>query len=266
MGLKLLFTRPPKSPAVPEHMVVFAIGDIHGRADLARLVLDLVIAELEDSLSEKTVLVGLGDYVDRGPQSREVIDSLLAMTEFKRLDCQFLRGNHEEILLTFLTDAKAGPAWCDFGGRETLESYGVETPSDPYDAMAWEQTRADFNEALPSTHRTFFESLKPYYVAGDYVFVHAGLRPGVALEDQRDSDLIWIRKPFLTSRRAFSRVVVHGHSPTPVAHIDHRRIGLDTGAYASEVLSLLRLEGSARWLVQTFPTGDGQFDLRGEAV
>jgi len=269
MGLKQLLTRSPRapsSPSVPEDTAIFAIGDVHGRADLLGLVLGWVKAGLKGRADAKTVLVGLGDYIDRGPRSRDVIELLLAMTKLEGLECQFLKGNHEEVLLTFLLDAKAGPAWCDFGGREMLDSYGVQAPLDPFDAEAWEQTRVAFEEALPPEHRSFFEGLKTSYVAGDYIFVHAGLRPGVPLEEQRENDLLWIRKPFLSSRQGFSKVVVHGHTPEEEAHVDRRRIGLDTGAYATSILSVLRLEGRDRFLVQTFPSDEGRFDLRGLSV
>jgi serine/threonine protein phosphatase 1 len=255
-----IFRRPIQRPTVPESLVVYAVGDMHGRADLADLLLGVVETEADDGAAS-VVLIGLGDYVDRGPQTRELVDKLVTLRAHGKIESHFLLGNHEQIMLAFLSDPKAGPAWCEFGGRETLMSYGVTPPEDPMDAAAWEQASQAFNAALPETHRAFFNSLSLSHEVGDYVFVHAGFRPGVPLEAQTEEDMLWIRRPFLNDRRPFSKVVVHGHSPTLMAHIDDRRIGLDTRAYATHVLSALRLEASSRALVQTFAKSDSDFGL-----
>ncbi|MBI1685925.1 serine/threonine protein phosphatase [Caulobacter hibisci] len=240
--------------------MVFAVGDIHGRADLADRILDVVRAEAEDTPASRVILVGLGDYVDRGPQSCEVIDTLVDLHTHPKIEMRCLRGNHEHVLVDFLDNAAAGPAWCEFGGRETLASYNIKAPADPLDAPAWEATRAKFNATLPLAHRAFLQTLALRCVIGDYVFVHAGLRPGVSLQRQRENDMLWIREPFLNGRRLFPKMVVHGHTPTETVHVDDRRIGLDTGAYATGVLSAIRLEGRARHLIHTTPNA-GRVDL-----
>lgn len=266
MRWNAFFNRRTTTPSVPDGVVVFAVGDIHGRADLAEHILDVARLEADDAAGAQIVLVGLGDYVDRGPQTRELIESLVALTHHPRLETRFLRGNHEQILTAFLEDASAGPPWCEFGGRQTLASYGIQAPEDPSDLQAWEGARRAFNSSLPTAHRDFLKTLALRFTIGDYIFVHAGLRPGVSLTRQREEDMLWIREPFLTSRKPFSKLVVHGHSPSQAVHVDRRRIGLDTGAYATGVLSAVRLQGAARHLFQTTPIQDGGVGLLSRSI
>ena len=201
--------------------------------------------------SGEIMLVFLGDYVDRGPGSRGVIDQLIALADDGALNTRFLRGNHDQSILDFLFDPGTGPAWCDFGGRETLMSYGVAPPRGRMDAEAWVTAAHDLAAAMPERHLHFLRNLELSLEVGGYFFAHAGVRPGVPLDEQSERDLLWIREPFLGDPRRLPKVVVHGHTPTEAVHADMRRIGIDTGAYATEVLTALRLQGEDRSLIQT---------------
>jgi len=186
------------------------------------------------------VVIFLGDYVDRGPESRETLNIVGAVSRQSGLEVRMLRGNHEEALCLFLDDAQYGPAWANHGGLTTLSSYGVELPASG-DAAAWEACRLSFNEALPDVHRRLLEQMETTAVYGDYLFVHAGVRPGVPLHEQVDEDLLWIRDAFLNAVAPCEKVVVHGHTPTMEPFVGRWRIGLDTGAYATGVLTSVRL-------------------------
>jgi serine/threonine protein phosphatase 1 len=203
-------------------------------------------------------LVFAGDYVDRGPDSRGVIDQLLVLRARGGLGAPvFLRGNHDQMLLDFLADPATGPAWMSVGGGAALTSYGLAPPGPSAEPAAWAQTAHAFADALPLTHRAFLEDLTLSYRSGDYVFVHAGVRPGRPLEQQTARDLLWIRQGFLNDRRPLPWTVVHGHTPSERVNADFRRIGIDTGAYATGVLTALRLEGAVRELLQTGRASDG---------
>ncbi|HPF22305.1 MAG TPA: metallophosphoesterase family protein [Hyphomonas sp.] len=235
----------------PEGHCIYAIGDIHGRRDL----LEKMVVQIEEDardLPEGTVrtIVFLGDYIDRGLQSRDVIEFMLGdrMNAFERV---FLMGNHEEALLRFLNEVSFGKQWVRYGGAETLYSYGLQPPNtrtslESHEAMeaaqrAWEKVWTEFRVRLPASHLKFYQSLQHYYVAGDYLFVHAGLRPGAPLENQSVRDMLWIREEFLEAPGQFPQLVVHGHTPAEGVHRDDRRIGLDTGAFISGKLSAVRL-------------------------
>ncbi|MEJ2373895.1 MAG: metallophosphoesterase family protein [Pseudolabrys sp.] len=217
---------------------IYAIGDIHGRLDL----LERAIAAIARDVAEHgpaALTVTVGDYIDRGPASRGVID-LLAQDPFAA-PLVALKGNHEDMLEAFLADPAVGPHWLDNGGLATLRSYGVDLRG---------QGRADFaaardalRAALPPAHRDFLRGLRTWFSAGDYFFCHAGVRPGVALDCQREEDLIWIRGEFLASTEDFGKTVVHGHTPVPEPEVRPNRIGIDTGAYASGRLTCVVLDG-----------------------
>ena len=240
-------------PSAPEGVVIYAIGDIHGRADLLRLLLQRIVTEAADqaALGLRPVIVGLGDYIDRGPDSRGAIDLLVDLAGIRALDTHFLRGNHDQTLLDFLDDPQNGPAWCDFGGREALMSYGVRPPTGRSTEDAWKQTREALAAALPAEHLAFVRGLKTHFELGGYFFAHAGARPGIPLHAQTDQDLMWIREPFLSDRRPFDKVVVHGHSAGELIHLDRRRINVDTGAYATGQLTAVRLEGTEQSFLYT---------------
>ena len=240
----------PQPPSTGGRTVV-AIGDVHGRLDLLVPLISQIKAALSSSAGQaKPVLVFVGDYVDRGPSSKGVIDAILQLRLEEDFDIRTLRGNHEEALLAFLQDANFGPTWSEQGGAQTLTSYGINPPMLRTDTAAWERARDAFAEALPREHQRFLANLELWAVYGDYVFVHAGLRPGIALEAQEERDLLWIRHDFLNSTRSFGQVVVHGHTPESEPFLGAHRIGIDTGAYATGVLTAVLLRDAERTLVQ----------------
>lgn len=242
--------RAPVFPTVPEGTVVWSIGDIHGRLDLLVPLVEEIRTDLADTTAQRKVVVFLGDYIDRGPQSREVIQLLVGLARDSEIEWRFLKGNHEEAILKFLENPTDGGKWCEYGGDATLRSYGLRIPQVLHRAEMWEHLAADLNHKVTVEERTFLEGLELSVSIGDYFFAHAGARPGELLERQTASDLMWIRRTFLDSELEFERVVVHGHTPVSEVYLDHRRIGIDTKAYESGVLSALRLSGSDRQIRQ----------------
>ena len=236
---------------VPPGMRVYAIGDIHGRADLLMAMHEGIRADLEHNAPEgDAVLVYIGDYIDRGLHSRQVIEHLLS-DPIPALRKVYLKGNHDDSALQFLANAEFGPVWFSYGGDATLLSYGVRTPAKKVGSERFEDMRQQFEAALPPAHLEFLTNLQMMYECGDYLFVHAGVRPGVAFADQKQEDLMWIREEFLDSRQDFGKVVVHGHSISDAPEQKKNRIGIDTGAYASNQLTCLILEGDQRHFIST---------------
>jgi serine/threonine protein phosphatase 1 len=236
---------------VPDGLRVYAIGDIHGRADLLERLLARIEADFQGRPAARGRIVYLGDYVDRGPDSQGVIDILLADPP-AGLDAVHLKGNHEDFLLRFADDGAAGETWLMNGGGATMASYGVTEAADTFHAI-WhlDEIRQDFVDAMPAAHVAFFRALAPYHVEGDYLFVHAGIRPGIALERQSAEDMMWIRDDFLRAESDFGHVVVHGHSARPDPVERPNRIGIDTMAYRSGRLTALALEGTSRRYLAT---------------
>ena len=235
---------------VPDGERVYAIGDIHGRLDLLRILIAAIDEEQRRAPDARPTLVFLGDYVDRGRDSRGVIDWLIErpLPAFEHVH---LRGNHEDSFLRFLTDIGVGPGWLYYGGTETLASYGLAAASGESDPARLTALQADFAAALPESHRAFMRALDPYRVIGGYLFVHAGVRPGLPLAAQSIDDLLWIRDGFLASTADHGHVVVHGHTISSEAEIRGNRIGIDTGAFATNVLTCLVLEAGRYRLIQT---------------
>jgi len=229
---------------------VYAIGDVHGRLDLLKTLLQQIRDDHQDRESADGVIVYLGDYIDRGRDSKGVVELLCGepLANFQHI-C--LKGNHEQSLLTFLEDIDIGPSWLYYGGAETLASYGIDASSLEQDSAQLEALQVALRAALPSHHLEFLQNLILTHREGDYLFAHAGVRPGVAIENQKARDLMWIRDKFLTSPRDHGCVVVHGHSITPNPDVKANRIGIDTGAYQSGVLTCLALEGAERHFIQT---------------
>jgi Calcineurin-like phosphoesterase len=256
MGFSWL-KREKRKDYTPDGQILYAIGDIHGRDDLLVELLDLLAGDLKNNDPEKEVsMIFLGDYVDRGLGSKAVLDRLIALEKQTAspeigLNAFFLMGNHEEALLRFMDDPGFGEQWLVHGGTETLLSYGVQPPKGKTDPSAWQTVSAALREALGEAHRGFLERLRDRLILGDYIFVHAGLRPGVALEAQTTSDLLWIRNDFIHDTTYFEKKVVHGHTPKPQPYADHRRIGIDTGAYITGTLTAVRLEADAVSYLQT---------------
>jgi serine/threonine protein phosphatase 1 len=237
-------------PSVPQGQLIYAIGDIHGRADLLTLLLDKIIADAAQSKDAKRrTIVFLGDYIDRGHDSRRVIDMLLGELP-QGFDVHFLKGNHEAIMLDFLEDPSYLGQWLANGADATFGSYGMDVAELIRKGATPEAWRRAFLASLPETHREFFETLELAVAFGDYLFVHAGVRPGVPLEAQDPEDLVWIRAPFLQSNRDFGKIVVHGHTPGREPVIRPNRIGIDTGAVFTDRLTALKLEGGSRKLLQ----------------
>lgn len=252
MFSRLLFRRSPESspgPKAPDGSRVYAIGDIHGCAGLLDQLHRLVLDDAAGFPDERKVIVYLGDYVDRGPDSRGVIDALID-APLPGFESVFLKGNHEDSLLRFLDDPEIGPAWLAYGGDATLYSYSVRPPdwSKPDDLS---RAQKEFAQSLPLAHRAFLEGTKLVHTEGDYAFVHAGFRAGVGLDRQSPDDMLWIRDEFLDSRVDFGKVVVHGHSIHEAPVVRRNRIGIDTGAFATGVLTCLVLDGDERRFLAT---------------
>ena len=238
-------TQPALRAAVPPDHFVVAVGDLHGRLDLLEPLWTKIDAASRLSSARQRTLIFIGDYVDRGLESAQLVERLL--DGFPGFEAIFLKGNHDETLLQFLSDPSIGEVWRNFGGLETLRSYGVVHSA----GKSWAQTRSEFASVLPQTHEAFFKNLRLYHVIGDYIFVHAGLKPRVPLEEQRESDLLWIREEFLESPVNFGRTVVHGHTPSDAPEVRGNRIGIDTGAYMTGNLTAVVLEGRTREFLST---------------
>jgi len=247
--LKSLFKAPAKAAPSRIARLTYGVGDIHGRADLFEKMIERIRAD-SASIGEKPLIVLLGDYVDRGPASRQVLDRILRLRQETWCDVAALMGNHEEALLQFLREPGYGVSWVEYGGGATLGSYGVAVPSMRTDPEAWEAVRDAFVEVLPKAHIELLSGLPVSLQADDYLFVHAGVNPDVPLSEQGAQDFLWIRAPFLASEKACDYVVVHGHTPEEEPANQRWRIGLDTGAYATGTLSGVRLFGDGRTVVQ----------------
>jgi serine/threonine protein phosphatase 1 len=244
-----LFGRRASSASKPAHHVpsgsrIYAIGDIHGRADLLADLLELIKSDAENAPSRR-VLVYLGDYVDRGLNSREVVEQLI-LKPLAGFEVVHIKGNHEAALLDFLVDARIGPNWLQFGGGATLLSYRVGLVATESGGTDFISAQQEFAERLPSSHLKFYRNLVLTHEEGDYVFVHAGVRPGIPLGEQKAEDLMWIRDEFLDYTGDFGKVVVHGHTITDEPEVCDNRIGIDTGAFATGRLTCLVLEGNER--------------------
>lgn len=231
--------------AVPRGLRVYAVGDIHGRLDLLDQLLGQIIRDCDQAPDLLKYLVFLGDYVDRGPDSAGVIERL-ANGLPPGLGAVCLRGNHEDSMHGFLTDLDAGPGWLSYGGDATMASYGLPSPAPDAPPEHLLEAQRLLNAALPPHHRAFLGGLRSCLTIGDYHFVHAGVRPGVPLDQQDDADRLWIRNAFLTSRADHGKTVVHGHTITPEPELRANRIGIDTGAYATNRLTALVLEDTDR--------------------
>jgi serine/threonine protein phosphatase 1 len=224
--------------------LVYGVGDIHGRYDLLKALLAKIAADAEGGAKgRRPVLIFCGDYVDRGPQSAEVIQALLWLRQRPQFDVRLLKGNHEASMLDYIAGRPGAEAWLRYGGDETLRSYGVEPPPAKAKPAAHAQARDSLLETMPAAHLWLLQSLPLTEVAGDYVFVHAGVRRGAALADQREEDLLWIRQGFVDQVFPFEKMVIHGHTWTgDQPETRKHRIGIDTGAYATGVLTAVRLD------------------------
>jgi serine/threonine protein phosphatase 1 len=241
----------PVPAKVPEDTRVYAIGDIHGRADLLSDLLETIRKDAARAPERRTVLVTLGDYVDRGDWSRHVIDMLLE-DPLPGAELVTLKGNHEELLMRFLEEPEdVARLWIGNGGDATLRSYGIEPSRYLGLADGWQRMSRLLAEALPEAHRRFFEALRLHHAEGGYLFVHAGIRPGVALAEQTAETLLWVRDLFLSSEADHGAVVVHGHTVAWTPEERANRIGIDTGAFMTGRLTCLVLAGEERRFLST---------------
>jgi serine/threonine protein phosphatase 1 len=236
-----------RAPRTPPDTRIYAVGDIHGRDDLLASLHARIEQHARD-FGGRRVLVYVGDYVDRGPDSAGVIDRLVN-NPLSGFETVHLAGNHEAFLLDFLENPQEGSIWMMNGGEATCESYGID-----FWSLEGEDRFAALNAALktkiPDSHRRFLDSLRLRHEEGDYLFVHAGIDPERPPDDQDDYDLMWIREPFLYSRRDFGRVVVHGHTPVDRPEERANRIDIDTGAVYGGRLTALVLQDETRDYIQ----------------
>jgi Calcineurin-like phosphoesterase len=241
-----LRSKQKSKPTLPKGIRIYAVSDIHGCADILKNVFSAVDHHLARAEPMRTLHVFLGDYIDRGPASRQTIDLLIERS--RRHESIFLKGNHEAFLLEVLEDASRLEAWREYGGFQTLMSYGL-APSMKPDRNEQHELVQALLLGMPNHHRHFFSSLRPSFACGDFFFAHAGVRPGVPLRRQREEDLLWIRDEFLQSEEDFGKFVVHGHTPVPKPEIRPNRINIDTGAYATGILTLLTIEGERMFAI-----------------
>lgn len=226
--------------------VGYAVGDVHGRSDLlADMIAELERRSIDDTrLGGPPIVVFLGDYLDRGHDSAGVLE-LLTSGAPHGCECRYLRGNHEQAMMGFLANPARNRGWMLQGGAETMMSYGVQPPAFSSPEAVWRDAAAALRASLPPAHMAFLDGLERYVELGEYAFVHAGVDPALSLEEQTDEALYWSRAAFIASKKPFSHRVVHGHTPVDAPYADARRIAVDTGAYASGVLTAARFEGEA---------------------
>jgi serine/threonine protein phosphatase 1 len=241
-------------PTLPAGLRIYAIGDIHGCLD----AFNDLLAKIEDDLEKRPVyhwrIITLGDYLDRGPHSRQVVDRLIALASTHGLIA--LKGNHDVWLGDFIERPELFLAWEPWGAASTLLSYGVDAAKAPaFSSCA--ALAEEFAQVIPPEHIAFLNGLPASHLCGDYVFVHAGLRPGVALRDQSEADLIGIRQEFLRHEEPFEKFVIHGHTPVMAPDVRSNRINIDTGAYATHRLTCLALEGANRRFLSSGPDASG---------
>lgn len=228
---------------------IYAIGDIHGRDDLFADLIDRIAGDDAERGPALTTIIALGDLIDRGPNSCQVIERALLLKR-QHADFRVIMGNHEQILLEALQGDRASlRCLTRMGGDATLESYGLNI--DQYNKMTFDELQRLLPSLVPLSHFDFLNGSKANIIIDDYMFVHAGVRPGVALEAQADNDLRWIRGEFIASQRYHGKVIVHGHNASTVPENLPNRIGVDTCGYATGVLTAVGLEGHSRWFLST---------------
>jgi serine/threonine protein phosphatase 1 len=233
-------------PSLPDGICIYAVSDIYGCADQLAKVFAAIDHHLSRVQPKRPIQVFLGDYIDRGPASRQVIDMLIDRGQ--RHETIFLKGNHEAMLLELFRDPEGFPIFKQYGGLQTLLSYGV-IPSVNPDRDEQQALIKALAQKIPDSHRHFFDDLRPKFYCGDFLFVHAGVNPAISLRKQREDDLLWIRDEFLFSDKDFGKFIVHGHTPVPKPDLRANRINIDTGAYATGILTLLTIQGDHMFTV-----------------
>ena len=250
--------KPKKSlPQVPDGERLYCIGDIHGRLDLFVALADAIEADDNAAGEAQTTIILLGDLVDRGPESAGVIAK--ARSWGQRRNLRYLAGNHEEMFLESFSDLEMLRHFVKHGGRETILSYGIAKKD--YRELSLEELQVKIAELVPQKDRDFLKSFEEMIIAGDFVFVHAGIDPNRPLDEQKRKDMLWIRERFLRSTEPLSHVVVHGHTIFDDVEDCGNRIGIDTGAFRSGMLTALVLEGTTRRYIQAVDN-DGSIEIR----
>jgi serine/threonine protein phosphatase 1 len=237
-----------RRPSLPAGLRIYAVGDIHGCLDLLNKLLAQINTDIALRPTVRPVYVFLGDYIDRGSSSRETIDRLIEHS--KTNESVFLKGNHELIAIKCLSDRGLFDQWLRLGGLETLMSYGMP-PETLANGKQIVEMQSAFHSALPQAHFRFFRDLQNSFVCGDFFFVHAGVKPGVELSRQKEIDLLWIREEFLSSNNDFGKIIVHGHTPADEIEVGPNRINIDTGAFATGLLTCLVIEGESLSVIDT---------------
>lgn len=240
---------------IPEGRRVYAVGDIHGRADLLEKMHEIIAADAKAHSHKDLLMVYLGDYLDRGPYVRETIDLLLTGRP-RGFESVHLMGNHEQILLNFLKKPDILSMWLGVGGLSTLMSYGLKPPGSGFTAENAHDLCDELQEKMPREHLDFITNLRPSHQVGDCMFVHAGIRPHVAMEEQNPEDFYWIRDEFLNSEFDHGKLIIHGHTISENIQQHSNRIGVDTGAYATGILSCAVLEDRKVDFLSTQPSPD----------
>lgn len=239
---------PAPTRSVPPGIRVYAIGDVHGRLDLLRTLTAQILADISSRGDASNHIVLLGDLIDRGPDSRGVLEFLRTFSG-RAIKLHLLTGNHEEVLLRLLNGEKGILwSWLKFGGLETLTSYGVN--GEKIRLMGEVEALAIIKAGIPQAHQSFLQEFADTIRVGDYLFVHAGIQPGIELGAQGQKDLRWIREPFLSDNSDHGFFVVHGHTISDEVVERANRIGIDTGAYSTGRLTALALEGEQRWFLE----------------
>jgi serine/threonine protein phosphatase 1 len=231
----------------PDGLRIYAVGDIHGRLDLLTKMHEAITTHLAEQAVGDWRIVHLGDYVDRGPDSRGVVDFLIA-AQTRDTRIVSLAGNHDVGFLDFLREPDPNGLFANNGGRETAFSYGVTL--DFADPVSFPTRYAAFRQAVPQTHRSFIESLRFSIAFGDFFFCHAGIQPGIPLESQEPRDLLWIREKFLHYEGLHPKIIVHGHTPSVEPEVRANRVNIDTGAFRTAVLTALVVEGKDKQILQ----------------
>ena len=251
-----------RAPRLGPGRRIYAIGDVHGHVDLLERAFGAIDRDLAERPIASALVVLLGDLVDRGPWSKAVIDAVLARRRGPDRDILCLKGNHEAMLLAFLDDASTFDDWREVGGYQTLLSYGQQRRPIVTSADR-EDLRERLLELFPPEHGAFLAALPSYWIEGDFLFVHAGLKPGVPIELQDPIDLLWIREEFLESTLDHGYHVVHGHTPMP--DIEHRanRTNIDIGAYATGRLACLVIENDVMEALRVTPSGVARAPVSG---
>ena len=225
-----------RKPRLPDGVRIYAIGDVHGRADLLEACFKKIDKHLATEPTVRPIQITVGDYVDRGPDSKGVLDLLWERSH--QCEMIMIRGNHEQTLMEFMSDPSSLENWARIGGLETLMSYGLRPALSP-SLEQQKELAAALQVAMPIPHRMLLTTMLPSFSCGGYFFTHAGVRPGVQLSQQSEHDLMWIRDEFLLCEEPFERIIVHGHTPVRIVDVRPNRINIDTGAYATGRLSCM---------------------------